>query len=114
MKIIDVDVPADMSIADGDRRLADVAAELAADWFVRQCENNFAMLYLYMIETNRETGEGGKLAIAESNQELPGDDWKLATGERISPSWDQDRARVRIGLSMRSLSILGMKPKNAK
>ena len=74
--------------------VADRSAEASQEWFVKQCQNPFASLYLYH--------KIGRLTVAEHCPE----GFELSTGKRLGPGGSREQIAAQIEEAARKLPIL--------
>ena len=100
MKIVDVNIPANVPISEARRKLGDISWELAREWFATQVRDTFGHYHLYYLPSNAETP--GQLTV---NTEQP-EGFQLANAQRLSPAWTVENAQAFIREAMNNLPIL--------
>ena len=84
-----------MKLQEADNWIGEVARRESQSWFKAQCRNTLEAFYLYYT-----TGD------AKITTDSPGENWHLASAERISPAWTVDQVRMRVREILRKTPFL--------
>lgn len=74
-----------MNLQEIEKWLHEKTRAAAEKWFIEQCQNSFASFYLYY--------KAGDITIS---QDTPGEEWHLATPQRISRAMSMEQVKYSI------------------